>query len=96
MFVVFLKFGQERAKAREFMDGHKRWIEQGFDDGVFLMTGSLGDGVGGALLAAGTTLEALHARVAEDPFVQQGVVQAEVHAITPGRTVPELARFTSQ
>lgn len=42
MFVVLLKFSENKARASQFMDGHKAWIKRGFDDGVFLLAGNLG------------------------------------------------------
>lgn len=80
-----------RAKAKDFMTGHNQWVQRGFDDGVFLLTGSLDEAEGGAVLAANTTLEALRARVQEDPFVEHGVVDADVHVIAPSRMDSRLA-----
>ena len=40
MFIVFLTFS-EKANTGQFMEGHKEWITRGFDDGVFLLAGSL-------------------------------------------------------
>ena len=58
MFIVLLKFSDNKAKAGAFMDGHKAWIQRGF---------------------------------AEDPFVAEGVVAAEIHEIAPARTDDRLA-----
>lgn len=91
MYVVFLKFAANRADAPRHMDGHNAWIRQGFEDGVFLLAGSLVPGVGGAVLVRGEPREALEARVAADPFVKEGVVSAEIHQIAPGRTHEGLA-----
>ena len=51
MHIVFLKFSANKSQASRFMDGHKAWIKRGFDDGVFLLAGSLEPGLGGGLLA---------------------------------------------
>ena len=37
MFIVLLKFSDNKDKASRFMEGHKEWIKLGFDDGVFLL-----------------------------------------------------------
>ena len=84
MFIVFLKFSDNRAQAGEFMDGHNAWLKRGFDDGAFLLAGSLQPGQGGAVLAHGMSLEEIEARVGEDPFVAQNVVSPEIHEIAPG------------
>ena len=41
MFVVLLKFSDNKGQAGQFMEGHKEWLKRGFDDGVFLLAGSL-------------------------------------------------------
>ncbi|WP_299621823.1 YciI family protein [Pelagibius sp.] len=85
MFVIVLRFGANKAKAGEFMDGHKAWIKSGLDDGVFLLVGSLQPGLGGAILAQGGSRPDLESRVQADPFVAEGVVDAEILEIAPAQ-----------
>ncbi|TWB24831.1 uncharacterized protein YciI [Nitrospirillum amazonense] len=91
MFVVSLTFATNRAEAGQYMDGHNSWLRQGFEDGVFLLSGSLQPQQGGAILAHNTTLPDLQARVDADPFMAQGVVAAEIAEITPSRADDRLA-----
>ena len=86
MYVVLLKFSENRSRAAQFMESHNAWIKRGFDDGVFLLTGSIQPKLGGAILARGTSLPELRARLNDDPFVVQNVVSAEILEITPGQT----------
>lgn len=90
MFIVLLKFA-DKSKAPAQMEGHKAWLQQGFEDGVFSLAGSLQPNLGGGILAHGLTRDALEARVAEDPFVAEGVVTAEILEITPARSDERLA-----
>ena len=90
MFVVLLKFSDNKSKAGQFMDGHNEWLRRGFDDGVFLLSGSLQPKLGGAILAQASSLEDLQSRVRDDPFVAEGVVAAEVMEITPSKADPRL------
>ena len=85
MHIVFLKFSINKSQARQFMDGHKAWIKRGFDDGVFLLAGSLEPGLGGGILAHNTSLADLQVRVNDDPFVAQDVVKAEIFELDPGK-----------
>lgn len=85
MFIVLLKFDANKARAGELMDGHKTWLQQGFDDGIFLMAGSLQPNLGGGILAHNTSQDALQQRVNDDPFVAEGVVSAEILEISPAR-----------
>jgi uncharacterized protein YciI len=91
MFVVLLRFSEKRALAGQFMEAHNAWIKRGFDDGVFLLTGSLQPRLGGAILAHSTSRADLEARLNGDPFVVQDVVSAEVLEIALGQTDPRLA-----
>lgn len=84
MFVVLLRFSDNKSAAGQHMDGHQKWIQQGLDDGAFLLVGGIQPGAGGAILAHGTTPEALAERVKSDPFVVEDVVTAEIIEIAPG------------
>jgi uncharacterized protein YciI len=85
MFIVLLKFSDNKGQAGQFMDAHNAWIRRGFDDGVFLLVGSLQPGLGGGIVAHNTSRAELEARVKQDPFVAQNIVTAEVAEITPAR-----------
>ncbi len=90
MFVVLLKFSNNKSQASEFMQGHNQWLKSGFDDGVFLLAGSLQPGLGGAIVANNTSMQDLQHRVNQDPFVVENVVAAEILEITPAKTVEQL------
>lgn len=85
MFIVFLRFSDNKAKAGQFMQGHNEWIRRGFDDGVFLLAGSLQPNQGGGIVAHNTSLADLQSRVNDDPFVAENVVVAEILEITPSK-----------
>lgn len=86
MFVVLLKFSDNKSEAGQHMEDHKTWIADGFNDGVFLLAGSLQPGLGGSILAHNTSRPELEARVNADPFVAENVVSAEILEIAPSRT----------
>lgn len=83
MFIIILKFSENKSSASAFMEGHNQWIKRGFDEGVFLMVGSLQPGVGGAIIANGVSRESIEHRVNEDPFVAENIVVAEILEIEP-------------
>jgi uncharacterized protein YciI len=86
MFIVLLKFSDNKGQASEFMEGHNEWIKRGFDEGVFLLVGSLQPSLGGGIVAHNTSLSDLQSRVNDDPFVAENVVSAEILEITPSKT----------
>ena len=86
MFIVLLRFSDNKGNAGQFMEGHKEWIQRGFDDGVFLLVGSLQPNSGGGIVAHNTSQSDLQSRVTDDPFVAENVVSAEILEIAPSRT----------
>ena len=91
MFVITLKFSSNKSQAGQFMESHKAWLKRGFDDGVFLLAGSLQPNLGGGILAHGTSHSDLENRVKEDPFVAEQVVSAEILEITPAKADERLS-----
>ena len=85
MHIVFLRFSTNKSQAGRFMESHKDWVKRGFDDGVFLLAGSLEPELGGGILVYNTSLADLQRRVNDDPFVAENVVKAEIFELDPGR-----------
>lgn len=85
MFIITLKFSDNKSKAGQLMNGHKAWIKRGFDDGIFLLVGSLQPNQGGGIIAHNTSLAELQARVSDDPFVAEHVVRAEILEVAPAK-----------
>lgn len=96
MFIVLLRFSDNKAQASRFMEGHKEWLQRGFDDDVFLLAGSIQPNSGGAVIAHNSSPAALRERVDSDPFVVENVVTAEIIEISPSKTTDHLAFLTNQ
>lgn len=84
MFIILLKLTEKKSQAPTHMDGHKAWIKQGLDDGVFLLVGSLQPNAGGVILAHNASHEDILHRVREDPFVAEGIATSEILDVSPG------------
>lgn len=95
MFIVLLKFSDNRNHAGQHMDAHKEWLKCGFADGVFLLAGSLEPALGGGILAHHTSRAELEQRVKTDPFVIKNVVNAEIYELDPGKADPRLKFLVS-
>lgn len=85
MFVVLLRFSENKSKAGPLMRGHNEWIQRGFADGVFLLAGSLQPKLGGVIVAHNASRDEIQDRVNGDPFVAEGVVRAEIMEIAPAK-----------
>jgi len=90
MFIVLLKFSNNKGLAGQFMEGHKEWLQRGFNDDVFVLAGSLQPNLGGGIFAKNTSLSELESRVKNDPFVAKNIVSAEIIEMTPSRAVEQL------
>jgi uncharacterized protein YciI len=90
MFIVLLKFSDNKSQARQFMGDHNAWVKRGFDEGIFLLSGSLQPNLGGGILAHNTSLADLQNRVDTDPFVAQNIVSSEIIEITPAKAADPL------
>jgi len=91
MFIIQLKFSENRSAVKEHMDGHKQWLQAGFDDGIFLLAGSLQPNLGGGIVAHYVTKDEIETRVAQDPFVVHDVVKAEIIELTPSKACEQLS-----
>lgn len=96
MFVILLKFSTNKGRAGQFMERHNSWLRNGFEKGVFLLSGSIQPKAGGAVFAHNTTLEQIQAIVNEDPFVAEDVVSAEIIEISASKSTPELEFLISR
>lgn len=88
MFIVLLKFSTNKSRASEWMTEHKAWLQRGFDEGVFMASGSLQGQQGGCVMARGLDMASLKIRLSEDPFVAHDVVIAEIVDVTLSKTAP--------
>lgn len=91
MFIVTLTLTEKKSKAPEFMEAHKAWIAKGFNDGIFVLVGSLKPQGGGVILAIGSDRASIEDRVSEDPFVVKGVATPHIQEVSPGRVASELS-----
>lgn len=83
MFLVILRFSANKAQSSQYLNGHKEWLKRGFDDGVFLLSGTLQPSLGGAIMAHNASLSDLRRRVDDDPFVVENIVSAEILEMAP-------------
>lgn len=85
MFIILLKFSKNRDLAGKFMEGHMKWLNQGFDEGVFLLAGSLKPNLGGAIIAKNSSIELIQNRINQDPFIIENIVESEILEINPSK-----------
>jgi len=90
VFIVFLKFTEQKVRARELMSGHNAWLNDGMERGLFLLAGGLQPQAGGCIIAHNIDRGGLDQLIAQDPFVEHKVVQADVFEISPSMVAEPL------
>ena len=83
MFIILLKFSDNKALASEHMPGHNEWISQGFKDDIFLLVGRLQPGLGGSIIAHNISKPDLEEFINQDPFVKHNIVSVDILEIDP-------------
>ena len=78
MFVLLLTYVKPVEEVDALMRDHMKWLNDGYRDGVFVVSGRRVPRTGGVILARGDDLEAVEALAAADPFVSGGVATVEV------------------
>jgi len=91
VFIILLKFSENKSKAGDYMEDHNNWVKRGFEDGVFLLAGSLQPSLGGSVFAHNTSMIELQERVNDDPFVAEDIVKAEILEIDPKKADERLS-----
>jgi len=91
MFIIQLTFSDNKSQAKDFMEGHKKWLQTGFDKGIFVLSGSLQPNAGGGLIAVDVSKQEIEEIVAEDPFVIENVVKPKIIELAPSKADERLS-----
>ena len=87
MYVVSLSYRVPQDIVDFHNDAHIAWLQQAFDDGVFIAAGRKIPRTGGLLLSQADRAT-LDAALARDPFYVNGVADFEVMEFHAGRVAP--------
>ncbi|TDL31702.1 YciI family protein [Arthrobacter nitrophenolicus] len=87
MYVVSLTYRVPQDIVDFHNDAHISWLQQAFDDGVFIAAGRKVPRTGGLLLSRADRAT-LDASLAQDPFYTNGVADFEVVEFHAGRVAP--------
>jgi uncharacterized protein YciI len=93
MFVITLRYVAELERIDAALRAHTDWVDGQYDAGVFVASGAKVPRTGGVILAAGLERPELEARLALDPFRQQGLAEYDIVEFTPRRVAAGLERL---
>ena len=91
MFIITLTYCKPLSEVDRHVDAHMEWIRQGYDRGIFLLSGPRVPRVGGFILAHGIGRAELDELLAQDPFHLAGVATYDVTEVRPSSADERLA-----
>ncbi len=90
MFVLVLTYTKPLEEVDALMRDHMAWLNAGYRDGHFVVSGRQIPRTGGVILARGDDREEIEAIAAADPFVAGGVATAEIIQFRASQTADGL------
>jgi uncharacterized protein YciI len=90
MFIVTLTYLKHVEEVDALMPGHIEWLNQGYDDGLFVASGRRIPRTGGVILARSGDERALVDFLARDPFAIHGAARFDVVEFSATKTAPGL------
>jgi uncharacterized protein YciI len=87
MYVVSLTYKVAQEIVDQHVDAHMDWVNDAFDQGVFIASGRKVPRTGGVLLSRADRLT-LDESLAKDPFKVHGVADFDVTEFAVTRTAP--------
>ncbi|MCC6072051.1 YciI family protein [Massilia sp. GCM10020059] len=93
MFIVMLNYLQPLAEVDKHLGAHREYLQEQYENGVFLASGPKEPRTGGVILASAGSREALQAILARDPFHVHGVASYELVQFTARAAAPGLEQL---
>ncbi len=90
MFVIMVNYIKPLGEIDAHLEEHRRFLDEGFAAGFFLVSGPRVPRTGGVILAHARSAEELKAFIAKDPFNRAGVATYEVVEFTAVKFDPRL------
>ncbi|MBN9357894.1 MAG: hypothetical protein J0I15_15695 [Herbaspirillum huttiense] len=83
IFAIVLTYIRPIEEVQRHLDPHKAWLAAQLKQGRVICAGPLAAGGGGLILASCADEAELHAMMALDAFISQGVASYQAHGCTP-------------
>ena len=90
MFIVTLTYLKPVEEVDAYMAGHVEWLDKGFADGLFVVSGRRVPRTGGVIVARSGDEAGLRAFLALDPFAVHGAARFDIVEFSATKTAPGL------
>ncbi len=87
-FLVEATYTVPFEQVRAAIPRHRAWLQQGYDQGLFLCSGPKVPPTGGYLLARAASVEALRAMFEDEPFKREGLATFTFTEFDPVKRQP--------
>lgn len=93
MFLLILSYKKPLAEVDRFVAEHKKFLEDHYETGQFLLSGRKEPRTGGVILVHAERRNDVEEIMRRDPFHREGIADYDIIEFLPSMTAPELARF---
>ncbi|KMS75124.1 hypothetical protein ACM01_10755 [Streptomyces viridochromogenes] len=93
MFVLELTYTAPIEAVDAVLEAHVAWLDERYEQGVFLASGRKNPRDGGVILAVAEDRGRIEEIAAGDPFVTAGVCAYRITEFVATKTAPELQRY---
>jgi len=87
-FIVEARYTVPFERMREAVPRHRAWLQQGYDQGLFLCSGPKEPPTGGYLLARAQSADVLKAMFEDEPFTKEGLATFTFTEFQPVKRQP--------
>jgi uncharacterized protein YciI len=91
LFVIDIEYIVPFEEVQKVLEPHMAFVKQGYAEGRFLASGPKTPRTGGVVIAMGASLQEVEALMAQDPFVEAGVVALKITEFAASNRHPALA-----
>ena len=93
MFVISITYTKPASEIDALLTAHKKFLNQQYAEGVFLMSGRKVPRTGGIILADCADRAEMEAIIELDPFYTAGVAEYDIIEFVPSMTAEALEAF---
>jgi uncharacterized protein YciI len=93
MFLIMTKYLKPLAQVDEVLAAHRSFLEAGYQQGFFVVSGPKNPRTGGVILSQLTDKAKLEAILKSDPFYEKGISEFEIHEFEPVKFHQDFASF---
>ncbi|EOR94880.1 hypothetical protein ADIARSV_1985 [Arcticibacter svalbardensis MN12-7] len=95
MFIIDLIYKVSAEEVDTFLEAHKKYLQENYDNGNFNVSGRKNPRIGGIILAKGNNRELIDHLISSDPFKINNIAAYQVTEFIPTKFAKEFSFFIS-